>query len=161
VPAIRQYVWAFALIALAASVAGLFLTVWRPRYRPSTQKLPAAPLPYSHVQFTAKDAMRAFAALGVKLIPKSRVPDVVTTIGSANAAFEVDVFGDSSQVNALGGSPEIIVDSHGNYVRIPSTCNSGIPDAERWRGNVRVVIRCANPAHAQLLNTGARALANL
>jgi hypothetical protein len=161
VAGVRHYVWAFAFVALAASVAGLFLTVWRPRYRPSTQKLPAAHLPYSDVQFTANDAKRAFAAVGVQLVPKSRVPGVVTTIGSRNDAFEVDVFGNPSRVNALGGSPQIIVDSHGKYVRIPRTCASGIPDAERWRGNVRFVIRCASPAHAQLLNRGARALANL
>jgi hypothetical protein len=148
-------------VALAASVAGLFLTVWRPRYRPATQQVPVALLPYSDVQFTANDAKRAFVAVGVHLVPKSRVPGVVTTIGSGNDAFEVDVFGDPGRVNALDGSPEIIVDSHGNYVRIPRTCTSGVPDAERWRGNVRFVIRCANPAHAQLLTTGARALANL
>jgi hypothetical protein len=158
---VRQHEWALAFVAVAASVVGLFLTVWRPRYRPSTQKLPAAPLPYSDVQFTAGDAKRAFAAVGVQLGLKSRIPGVVTTIGSRNDAFEVDVFGDPGRVNALGGSPEIIVDSHGKYVRIPRTCSSGIPDAERWRGNVRFVIRCANPAHAQLLGTGARALANL
>ncbi|HVC87142.1 MAG TPA: hypothetical protein VNC40_06925 [Gaiellaceae bacterium] len=158
---VRQHAWVFALVALSASVAALFLTVWRPHYRPSTQKPPAATLPYSNVQFTANDAKRAFAAVGIRLVPRSRVPGVVTTIGSRNDAFEVDVFGDPARVNALGGSPEIIVDSHGTYVRIPRTCTSGIPDAERWRGNVRFVIRCANPAHTQLLHTGVRALANL
>jgi hypothetical protein len=161
VAGIRHYVWAFALVALGAGVAGLFLTVWRPRYQPSTQKVPTAPLPYSSVQFTAKDAQRAFAAVGVQLVPKSRIPGVVATIGSRNDAFEVDVFGDPARVLALGGSPEIITDSHGNYVRIPRTCTTGIPDAEQWRSNVRFVIRCASPAQAQLLNTGARALANL
>ena len=153
--------WAFAFVAVAASVVGLFLTLWRPRYRPSTRTVPAAALPYSDVQFTANDAKRAFAAVGVQLVPKSRIPGVVTTIGSRNDAFEVDVFGDPRRVNALGGSPEIIVDSHGNYVPIPRTCTSGIADAERWRGNVRVVVRCADRAHAQLLSTGARALASL
>jgi hypothetical protein len=154
-------VWAFALVALAASVAGLFLTVWRPRYRPSTQKLPTVPFPYSDVQFTANDAKRAFAAVGVQLVPESRMAGVVATMGSRNGAFEVDIFGDPRRVKALGGSPEITVDSHGKYVRTPRTCTSGIADAERWRGNVRFVIRCTNPAHAQLLNAGARALASL
>jgi hypothetical protein len=161
VAGLRQHVWALVLVALAAGVAGLFLTVWRPRYRPVTEKLPVAPLPYSKVQFTASDAQRAFAAVGVRLLPKSRIPGVVTTIGSRSDSFEVDVFGTPGSVNALGGSPEVITDSHGHYVRIPGTCASGIPDAERWRGNVRFIIRCANPAHAQLLNTGIRALANL
>lgn len=142
-------------------MAVLFLTVWRPHYRPATPKLPAASLPYSDVQLTAADTKRAFAAVGVQLVSKSRVPNVVTTIGSRDDAFEVDIFGDPARVDALGGSPDIIIDSRGNYVRIPRTCMSGIPDAERWRGNVRFVIRCANPTHDQLLNTGARALAKL
>jgi hypothetical protein len=154
----RQHVWAFVLVALAASVAGLFLTV---RSRPVTENLPAAPLPYGKVQFAANDAKRAFASVGVRLLPKSRVPGVVTTIGTRSNSFEVDVFGTPGRVNAVGGSPEIITDSHGDYVRIPGTCTSGIPDAERWRGNVRFIIRCANPGHAQLLSTGVRALANL
>jgi hypothetical protein len=39
--------------------------------------------------------------------------------------------------------------------------HSGIPDAERWRANVRFVIRCDNGARARLLSVEARALANL
>jgi hypothetical protein len=157
----RQHAWAVAVVALGVTVVGLFLTVWRPRYRPSAQKLPSAPLPYNRVQFTPADAKRAFAAVGVRLVPKSRVPGVVTTIGTPNDEFEVDIFGDPAHVKALGGSPDIITDSHGKYVRIPSTCTTGIPDAERWRGNVRFVISCDNAAHAQLLNVGTRALAKL
>jgi hypothetical protein len=156
-----QHVWAFVLVALAAGVAGLFLTVWRPRYQPATEKLPAVPLPYSRVQFTVGDAKRAFGSVGVRLRPKSRIPGVVTTIGSRSDSFEVDVFGTPGRVIAVGGSPEIVTDSQGHYVHIPGTCTSGTPDAERWRGNVRFVIRCANPGHAQLLSTGVRALANL
>lgn len=157
----RQHAWAVAVVALAAAVVALFLTVWRPRYQPSPQKLPSAPLPYSHVQFTVRYAKGAFAAVGVRLVPKSRVPGVVTTIGTRHDEFEVDIFGDPTRVNGLGGSPDVITDSHGNYVHIPSTCRPGIPDAERWRANVRFVVSCANGAHAQLLRVGARALANL
>jgi hypothetical protein len=113
------------------------------------------------VKFTVGDAKRAFASVGVRLVPKSRIPGVVTTIGSRSDSFEVDVFGTPERVDAVGGSPELITDSQGHYVHIPRTCTSGIPDAERWRGNVRFVIRCANPGHAQLLSTGVRALANL
>src|SRR5882672_8173622 len=87
---VRRHVFAFAFVAVAASVVGLFLTVWRPRYRPSTQKVPAARLPYSDVQFTADDAKRAFAAVGVQLVLKSRIPGLVTTIGSRHDAFEDD-----------------------------------------------------------------------
>jgi hypothetical protein len=157
----RQHAWALAVVAFAAVMVGLFLTVWHPRYEPSTQKPPSAPFPYSHVQFTTSDAKRAFAAVGVRLLAKSRVPGVVTTIGTRHDEFEVDIFGDPRKVTGLGGSPDITTDSHGKYVRIPSTCAPGIPTAERWRMNVRFVIRCANTAHAHLLSVGARALANL
>jgi hypothetical protein len=159
---IRQHAWALAVVAVAAAVMGLFLSVWRPRSEPSTQKLPTAPLPYSHAQFTVRDAKRAFAAVDVRLVPKSRVPGVVTTIGTPHDEFEVDIFGDPKRVDAVGGSPDVITDSNGKYVSIPSTCTRGIPDAERWRGNVRFIIRCSNTAHdAQLLGVGARALAHL
>lgn len=158
---VRQHAWAVAIVALAAAAAGLFLTVWRPHYEPSTQHVPSVSLPYSHVQFTASDAKRAFAAVGVRLVPKSRVPGIVTTIGTPDDRFEVDIFGSPTRVTALGGSPEVITDARGKYVRIPSTCTPGIPDAERWNGNVRFVVRCANVAHAELLAVGARALAKL
>ena len=151
--------WSVGLIALVVAVAGLFLTVWRPRYQPSTQKLPSVPLPYSRVQFTVGDATGAFAAVGVRLVPKSHSPGA-TTIGTANDQFEVDVFGLPARVTAYG-SPEVITDAHGNYVRIPSRCTPGIPAAERWRGNVRFVVPCADPEHQHLLSVGTRALANL
>jgi hypothetical protein len=158
---VREHAWVVAVVALVAAAGALLLTAWRPHYRPSTQKQPPAPLPYSHVQFTVGDAKRAFAAVGVRLVPKSRVPGVVTTVGTLHDEFEVDVFGDPARVKAVGGSPDVITDAHGRYVRIPRTCTPGIADAERWRGNVRFVIRCSNAAHARLLSVGARALANL
>lgn len=158
---VKQHTWAVALaLALALAVAALFLTMWRPGYQASAQKLPSAPLPYSHVQFTVNDAKRAFAAVGVRLVPKSRVPGTVTTTGTPRDEFEVDVFGDPARVNAMG-SPEVTTDAHGKYVRIPSTCKAGIPDAERWRENVRFVVSCANAAHAQLLAVGTSALGHL
>jgi hypothetical protein len=151
---------AVAAVALVAATAGVFLTAWRPRSQPSTEHAPAVPVPYSHVQFTVSDASHAFAAVGVRLVAKSRVAGVVTTIGTRDDAFEVDVFGDPAKVNT-SGSPDVITDTHGRYVRIPSTCTPGIPDAARWRGNVRFVIRCANAAQGQLLAVGTRALAKL
>jgi len=154
-------VLALAILAVVAATAGLFLTVWRPGYQPSTQHAPSVPVPYSHVRFTVGDAKRAFAAVGVRLVPKSRVPAIGTTLGTPHDAFEVDIFGDPARVNALGGSPDVITNVHGKYVHIPSTCTPGIPDAERWRANVRFIVRCTNAAHTQLLTTGTRALAKL
>ena len=157
---LRQHALAVAIVALVAATAGLFLTVWRPHSHLSTEHAPSIPVPYSHVQLTVGDANRAFAAVGVRLVAKSRVPGVVTTIGTRDGAFEVDVFGDPARVNATG-SPDVITNTQGKYVRIPSTCTPGVPDAARWSGNVRFVVRCANRAQAQLMAVGARALAKL
>ena len=158
---VRKHAFAAAVVALAVAGVGLSLTVWRPRFQPSTQRVPSVRLPYTRAQFTVTDAKRAFAAVGIRLTPKSRVAGVVTTIGTQNDEFVVDVFGDPAQVNALGGSPEVITDTRGKYVRIPSTCKQGVPDAERWRGNVRFVIRCTDRQSARLLTVGALALAKL
>jgi hypothetical protein len=157
---VRQHALAFAVVAAVAIAAGLFLTVWRPRYEPGTRAVPPFLLPYSRAEFGAGDAKRAFAAVGVRLVPKSRIPGVVTTIGTRDDAFEVDVFGDPAHVRAQS-SPDVVTDSAGRYVRIPTTCTRGIPDAARWRGNVRFVVRCADAAHARLLVVGTRALAKL
>jgi hypothetical protein len=157
---IRHHALAVAIVALVAVAAGVFLFVGHARSQASTERAPTVPVPYSHVEFTVSDANRAFAAVGVRLVAKSHVPGVGTTIGTRDDALEVDVFGDPARVNA-SGSPDLITDAHGKYVRMPSTCTPGIPDAARWRGNVRFVIRCANAGHAQLLTLGTRALAKL
>lgn len=151
---------AVAIVAVVATAVALVSTVWRPRSQSSTQHAPSSRVPYDRVEFSVSDAKRAFAALGVRLVPKSRVPGVVTTIGTTDDAFEVDVFGDPARVNATG-SPDLVTGVHGEYVRIPSVCTPGIPDAERWHGNVRFVIPCASRAHDHLLAVGSRALAKL
>jgi hypothetical protein len=116
-------------------------------------------VPYSHVRFTVSGVKHGFVAVGVRLVVKSRVPGIGTTLGTRDDALEVDVFGDPTRVNAAG-SPDVITNSQSKYVRIPSTCTPGIPDAARWRGNVRFVIRCSDAAQAQLA-LGTRALAKL
>lgn len=151
---------ATAVVALAAATAGLFLTVWRPHFEPSTQQAPRIAVPYTTVQYTVGDARRAFAAVGVRLVPKSRITGVVSTIGTPDDSFEVDVFGDPARVNAVG-FVDSIRDAHGTYVRFPKTCTTGLPDAARWHANVRVVVGCANAKHAHLLAVGTRALAKL
>ena len=156
----RQQAPAVAVVCLVAAAAGLFLTVWRPRARTSAAQAPAVRVPYSHVRFTVTDAERAFAAVGVRLVPKSRIPGIETTIGTSDDAFEVDVFGDPARVNAVG-SPDVITDSRGAYVRIPRTCTPGTADAGRWRANGRVVVRCAGATDARLPAIGAEALAKL
>ena len=156
---VRQHALAIVIVALVAATGGIFLTVERPRAQASTERAPSVPVPYSRVEFRVSDANRAFAAVGIRLLAKSRDP-LGTTIGTRDDALEVDVFGGPARVNAAG-SPDLITDAHGKYVRMPSTCTPGIPDAARWRGNVRFVIRCAAARQAQLLALGTRALAKL
>ena len=160
VAGVRQHALAVAIVALVAAAAALFLTVGRPRSQASTAHAPSVAVPYNPVQFTVSEANHAFAAVGVQLVAKSHVPGVVTTIGTRDDAFEVDVLGDPARVSA-SGSPDLITNTQGKYARIPSTCTPGIPDAARWRGNVRFVIRCANAAQTRLLALGTRALAKL
>lgn len=160
VAGIRNHALPVAIVATAATALAIFFTVWHPRTETSTQRPPTVRVPYSIVQFSASDARRAFASIGVRLVPKSHVPGVVTTLGTRDDAFEVDVFGDPAKVNA-NGSPDVITDTRGKYVRIPGVCTPGIPDAERWLQNVRFVIRCANPTHSALLASGTRALSKL
>jgi hypothetical protein len=157
---IRQHALAIAAVALVAAAAGIFLAFGRPRAQASTEQAPSVPVPYSHVQFSVSVTKHAFAAVGVQLVVKSRVPGVGITLGTRDDRFEVDVFGDPARVNA-SGSPDAITNSRGKYVRIPSVCTPGIPDAARWRGNVRFVVRCTDAGQAQRLALGTRALAKL
>lgn len=158
--ALRQHALMVVIVALVAATAVVFLAISRPQSQAAATHAPSVPVPYSHVQFTVSDAKHAFSAVGVRLVAKSRVPGIATTIGTRDDALEVDVFGDPARVNAAG-SPDVITNSQGKYVRIPSTCTPGIPEAARWHGNVRFVIRCADAAEAQLMALGTHALAKL
>jgi hypothetical protein len=73
-------------------------------------------------------------------VPKSSA-SWVTTIGTPDDVLEVDAFGKPARVERFG-APDYITDSAGRYVHIPRDCTSGLPTAERWRGNIRVVISC-------------------
>jgi hypothetical protein len=157
--ALRQHALVVVIVAFVIATAVVFLAVSRPQSKAATTPAPSVPVPYSHVRFAVSDVKHAFAAVGVRLVAKSRVPGIGTTLATRDDALEVDVFGDPARVNAAG-SPDVITNSQGKYVRIPSTCTPGIPDAARWRGNVRFVIRCSDAARAQLA-LGTRALARL
>ena len=137
----RTHVLATVIVAAAViSIAAVF-AVARPTYRPETRPSPPDHgLPYTVARYTAADARRVFAAEGIALSPRSSTP-TVTTLGNRGDILEVDTFGDRRKVEAAGFY-DYATDSSGNYVHFPRACGTSIPDAERWRGNVRVIVSC-------------------
>lgn len=158
---LRGHLTAVLAVTLAFGAFGAAFALARPTARPS---IPSAPsdLPYSTVSHSNRDAVSAFAAAGVRLIPRSKSP-AVTTFGTGNDTLEVDVFGEPQQVKAAGFHDYILVD--GQYVHFSRTCGHGASSAERWKGNVRVIVRCAasNSASsaAALAQQAEEGLANL
>jgi hypothetical protein len=117
-------------------------------------------LPYSSVSYTAADARRVFAAEGVHLAATSGLPSM-KTLTSRGDFLEVDAFGDPQKVKQLGFFDYALVNGH--WEHSPATCGSGSPDAVRWHGNVRVVVRCtaAGSSSSVWLRRAALALARL
>jgi hypothetical protein len=77
--------------------------------------------------------------------------------------LEVDTLGDAGKVEqAFGASWDYIV-SNGRYVHFPTTCGTELRNAERWHGNVRVILSCkaAGASAAAWLGRVERAFAQL
>lgn len=147
-------------VALVVAAFGAALAFARPGYHPSVMPSPPDDLPYSSASYSTSNAVLAFAAVGVRLTPRSKSP-AVTTLGSRGDVLEVDVFGDPQRVKAAGFHDYLPLNGH--YVHFPRTCGIALPDAERWEGNVRVVVHCtaATGASAAWLGRTERALARL
>ena len=101
-------------------------------------------LPFAKATFTADGARRAFASEGVVLVVRSRSV-VMTTLGNQGDVLEVDAFADRRTVERSGFHDVTIA----NDRRVPFArdCSSSVP-AERWRGNVRVLVDCARAGAA-------------
>jgi hypothetical protein len=158
---LRAHQLAIAVVAVALAAVGAVFVFARPTYHPYVipGKLDNA-LPFTAVSYTAADARRAFAAEGIRLTERSKSP-TSTTIGNRGDILEVDAWGDPDKVKASGFHDYIVV--NGQYAHIPRVCGSGTPDAERWRGNIRVVVSCtrAGAASGAWLGRVQRALAHL
>jgi hypothetical protein len=100
---------------------------------------PHGGLPYTKASFTAADATHAFAAEGVVLSVRSRSV-VMTTLGDPRDVLEVDAFADRRTVERTGFHDVTV--SRGRRAPFARDCSSSVP-AERWRGNVRVLVDCA------------------
>lgn len=156
---LRVHQTAVLVIALAVAAFGAAFAFARPAYHPSVMPRPND-LPYTSVSYSRADAVLAFAAVGVRLTPRSK-SGTITTLGSRGDALEVDVFVDPQRVKAAGFHDYVPLNGH--YVHFPRTCGTALPDAERWKGNVRVIVHCtsATGASAASLRRAEQALARL
>jgi len=157
----RSHLLATGFLATAIGVMAAVLAFAHPASHPSV--LPGPPnndLPYAVVSYTAADARRAFATEGIRLGPRSHSASI-TTLGNRADILEVDAFGDPERVKASGFYDYTVI--NGRYVRFPRGCGSGSADAERWQGNVRVIVSCraAGGASSRWISRVARALARL
>jgi hypothetical protein len=155
-----------ALAAVSATVVvGAGALFAHSAYHPSRIPLPPDHgLPYTKPSFTAVDARRAFAAEGIRLTSRSRTA-TVTTLGSRRDVLEVDAFGDRKRVERSGFYDYTVAGSgaSAHYIHFPRACHGEAPDAERWRGNIRVIVSCAKAGSAapRWLTRVDRALARL
>lgn len=161
---LRIHPLSIAILSLGVvAVVGVF-TFARPTSHASVlPPPPGAGLPYTHVSFTTRDAQRAFAGVGFTLVRRDTGPGTpMTDLSTRDDVVSVDVFGDAEEVAASGFS-DYLVFANGHWAHAPRTCAPGAVDAERWRGNVRVIVRCtpAGGDAPELLRRAARALARL
>jgi len=101
-------------------------------------------LPYVKATFTPGDAKRAFASEAVTLVVRSRSV-VMTTLGNPADVLEVDVFADR-QIVERSGFHDVTI-ANGRRVPFARDCSSSVP-AERWHGNIRVLVDCAQARSA-------------
>jgi hypothetical protein len=80
-------------------------------------------------------------------MPKSVIPHSITTIGDRRDILEVDIFGDPETVAKETGFGDFTIDSGGKFVHFPRDCSPGTRAAERWHGNIRVIVNCATAGH--------------
>jgi hypothetical protein len=140
---LRAHRTAVAGLVVAAFALGAVFAFVRPKTHPSVTASPPRDLPYRSATYSTADAIQAFAAVGVRLSPRSKSA-TITTLGNRGDTLEVDVFGDARRVTAAGFHDYLFV--NGRYTRFPRACGTARLEAERWRGNVRVIVRCTPAA---------------
>jgi hypothetical protein len=146
---LSRHLIAVAIVGVAVASVGAVFAFARPAYRPYV--MPSAPkdLPYTAVTYTVADVRQAFAADDLHIgLNRSTAGGVgITSFSAQSDVLEVDVFGDPQQVKDSGFSDYFtFVDGH--WVKAPRTCGPGDRNAERWHGNVRVIVSCARAGSA-------------
>lgn len=150
---------------LLAGVVVVGVFTFHPTYHPIAMPAPPRDLPYTHVSYRAADAERAFATVGITLVRQPQTPAAaapIVDLTSGDAVVEVSAFGDPREVVAAGFS-DYITFRDGKWIRTPPSCGHGAANAERWRGNIRVIVSCgrAGGSAARVLGRVSRALAQL
>ena len=79
---------------------------------------------------------------------------------SRDLVVELAVFGDRKTIDASGFSDYHIF-ANGRWSLAPRNCVAGAKNAERWRGNVRVIVSCTRGASSAWLRRAALALGRL
>jgi hypothetical protein len=156
---LRAHLAAVAIVAAAVlATVGVFLFAPPTVHRYRMPKPPGDGLPYTTPVFSKADAVRAFAHVGVRLLPGATSPGISGGY-THDFAFEVTVFGDRKLVDAQGFS-DYYTFVDGKWLLAPKTCARGAKSAERWRVNVRVIVTCG-AGSVERLRTATRALAAL
>src|SRR4051812_39799921 len=145
---LRAHLIAVSVVAVAAVGAAGALTFARPTYHPYVMPPPPSDLPYTKVSYGWADAKRAFAESGIRLILHTRGPrpaaaPPIVDSSTNDLVVEVTVFGDPKKIQGSGLS-DYITFSNGRWVQTPRTCGNGARLAERWGGNIRVIVNCAS-----------------
>ena len=154
---LRSHVAAVAVVVVAVlTTTGAFLFA-RPQYHPyQMPKPPSDGLNYTNTKYTAAGALRAFAAHGLQLVPGMQTGPI-KGFHTRDQTVLVDVFGPRAAVDAEGFS-DYYTFVNGKWYLAPKNCVAGAKSAERWRGNVRLIVYCTAP---QRLVTASQALAAL
>ncbi|HEV7565620.1 MAG TPA: hypothetical protein VGO31_06640 [Microbacteriaceae bacterium] len=147
---VSRHVVAVALIGVAVAAMGGMFAFARPTFHPYV--MPTAPndLPYTAVTYTAADASRAFAEAGVKtraVGPRATRSYPMTDLSNKGLTVVVTAFGDPTLVKDSGYS-RYYTFVGGHWVNAPRTCSAGAANAERWRGNIRVIVSCTRAGGA-------------
>jgi hypothetical protein len=144
---VSRHVIAVAAVLVAVAAMGGVFAFARPTYHPYVMPSPPGDgLSYTEVKYTRADAVHAFAAQGIHLLPGAEEPGMSGAY-SRDLVVELTAFGDRKTVDASGFS-NYYTFANGRWSLAPKSCVAGAKNAERWRGNVRVVVSCTRAGGA-------------
>jgi hypothetical protein len=134
---VGRHAVAVGVVAFAVGALGAVFALARPVYRPHVTVAKDVMPPYSKVSYSSTDVRRVFAQERVALAIRSHGP-MGTTLGNRHGVLEVDVFGD----------PVVLKNAGFHDLVLGPSC-TGTRLAERWEGNVRVIVNCAITSDGQ------------
>jgi hypothetical protein len=157
---VSRHVAAVAGVLFAVAVVGGVFAFARPTYRPYVMPPPPGDgLSYTKVTYSRADAVHAFATQGIHLLRGGSQPGM-QDVHSRDLVYEVTVFGDRKTVAASGFS-DYYTFANGRWSLAPKSCVAGAKNAERWRGNVRVIVSCTRGDSDSWLRKAAVAIGRL